>query len=151
MQVARSRIDRARRAPGFTLVELLVVLVVLAVIVAIVLPKFIQSSTRSKESALRNDLRQLREAINRFQNDTSRFPVQLNDLAELSAPPTCSTGSAVMPLDPSSWHGPYIGEVPDDPISGLPFAYSSNGAGAGRVTSSAVGRRALDGTPYTTW
>ncbi len=45
---------------GFTLVELLVVIVVLAVLAAIVLPKFMNSSTRSRESALKSDLKLLR-------------------------------------------------------------------------------------------
>jgi general secretion pathway protein G len=138
-------------APGFTLAELLVVLVILAILAAIVLPKLGQSSLRGKESTLRSDLRRLRDAIDRFENDTGGYPVQLTDLAENSAPPTCSTGSAVKPLDPSSWHGPYADDIPNDPISGAPFAYSSNGADAGKLASSAVGRRAIDGTFYTTW
>jgi general secretion pathway protein G len=141
----------AASSGGFTLVEVLVVVVVLAVVAAIVLPKFVQSGLRSKESALRSDLRQLRAAIDRFRVDTGYYPVQLTDLAATSAPATCSTGVAVRALNAADWQGPYLSEVPDDPISGLPFAYSSNGAAAGKVTSSAVGRTALDGTLYTTW
>ena len=71
---------------GFTLVELLVVVVVLAVLAAIVLPKFMDSSTRSKESALKTDLKLMRNAVNLFFTDTGAYPATLADLAATSAP-----------------------------------------------------------------
>lgn len=71
---------------GFTLVELLVVIVVLAVLAAIVLPKFMNSSRRSKESALRSDLKLIRNQVSLFQADTGTYPKALTDLTATTAP-----------------------------------------------------------------
>ncbi|MCX8052710.1 MAG: type II secretion system protein GspG [Armatimonadetes bacterium] len=146
-----STVERSGRRRGFTLVELLVVIVVLAVLAAIVLPKFMNSSTRSKEAALRSDLKLLRNAIALFQADTGLYPSTLEDLAATTAPQTGldRTGTDVA-INASDWHGPYLQEVPNDPISGNPFNYSTTAPNVGKVTSSATGT-ALDGTAYSSW
>jgi len=45
-----------RRAKGFTLIEMLAVLVILVTLAAIVIPRFINAGTRSREAALRQTL-----------------------------------------------------------------------------------------------
>lgn len=134
-----------RRRTGFTLVELLVVIVVLAVLAAIVLPKFMDSSARSKESSLRTDLKLLRNAISVFQADIGKYPYSLADLAETDPSKVKDKDGNVVKA--SDWHGPYIESVPKDPISNADFNYN---AATGKVTSSATGN-ALDGTAYSTW
>ncbi len=134
-----------RRRRGFTLVELLVVIVVLAVLAAIVLPKFMDSSTRSKESSLHTDLKLLRNAISVFQADIGKYPSALADLAETD--PTKVKDKDGTVVKAADWHGPYIEAVPKDPIGGADFTYT---AATGKVASSATGN-GLDGTAYTTW
>lgn len=136
---------RRRGRLGFTLVELLVVIVVLAVLAAIVLPKFMNSSKRSKESALRSDLKLLRNAVSLFQTDTGYYPANLADLAATSAPAKGldSTG-ALKDIAAADWHGPYVQEVPNDPVSNAAFTYGTAAPDVGKVTSSA-------GAPYDTW
>jgi len=146
--------DVVRKAKGrraFTLVELLVVIVVLAVLAAIVLPKFMDSSRRSKESALRSDLKLLRNAIALFHTDTGAYPKTLADLAATSAPAKGldASGSDVN-ITAGDWHGPYLQEVPNDPVSGSAFDYGTTAPNVGKVTSSATGN-GLDGTPYSSW
>lgn len=136
---------RKRNKLGFTLVELLVVIVVLAVLAAIVLPKFMNSSTRSKESALKSDLKLMRNAISLFQADTGKYPNGLVDLAETDKTKVKVSGGTVVVA--ADWHGPYLDAVMNDPIGGAAFTYDAT---TGKVTSSAAGN-ALDGTAYSTW
>jgi general secretion pathway protein G len=136
---------RRRNKLGFTLVELLVVIVVLAVLAAIVLPKFMNSSARSKESALKSDLKLMRNAISLFQADTGKYPFGLADLAETDKTKVkVADGSTVSATD---WHGPYIDSAITDPVSGAAFTYDK---ATGKVTSSASGN-GLDATAYSTW
>jgi general secretion pathway protein G len=145
------KIRRERERKGFTLVELLVVIVVLAVLAAIVLPKFMDSSKRSKESALKSDLKLLRNGVSLFQADCGCFPKTLDDLKATSAPAkgVDSSGNEV-DITATDWHGPYLQEIPKDPVSAAPFNYSTASGSVGQVTSSATGN-ALDGTAYSTW
>ncbi len=146
-----SKLMTKARRRGFTLVELLVVIVVLAVLAAIVLPKFMDSSKRSKESALRSDLKLLRNAIGLFYTDTGAYPKQLADLAATSAPAKgYDSSGAEVSINAADWHGPYLQEVPNDPISGTAFNYSTTPPNVGKVTSSASGN-GIDGTPYSSW
>ena len=137
-------IRRGRGSRGFTLVELLVVIVVLAVLAAIVLPKFIGAGQRSKESALKSDLKLLRNAVTMFYTDTGYYPTALDDLAATTAPAKgIDSAGAAQAITASEWHGPYVHDVPKDPINSASFTYGTTGADVGKVSSSAAG--------YTTW
>ena len=144
-------VERAKRKKGFTLVELLVVIVVLAVLAAIVLPKFMNSTKRSKETALKSDLKLVRNAISLFQADTDCFPKALTDLIAATAPPKgLDTAGADVVIIPADWHGPYLQEVPKDPLDGSDLVYTTTSPGVSKVASDATGN-GLDGTAYTTW
>ena len=71
-----------RDRSGFTLVELLVVMAIMATLLSIAAPRYIASLELAKESALRTNLRVLREAIDRHRSDTGRFPSSLDQLVE---------------------------------------------------------------------
>src|SRR5579862_8677483 len=128
------------RRSGFTLVELLIVIIVIAVLAAIAIPKFVNSSARSKEASLHADLKLVRNAVSVFQSDTGAFPAALTDLAVTTAPANGldSTG-AVLAIPPGNWHGPYVTALPSDPISTSALAYSATSGSVGQVTSSAAG------------
>lgn len=136
---------RKQHDRGFTLIEVLVVIVILAVLAAIVLPRFVDAGRRSKEAALRSNLKLLRNAIALFHADTSYYPNSLADLAETDVSKVKVAGGAA--VNAADWRGPYIESVPTDPVSGAAFNYS---ASTGTVTSSASGN-GLDGTAYSSW
>jgi general secretion pathway protein G len=139
------RTNRLSAIKGFTLVELLIVIIIIAVLAAIDIPKFADSSLRSKQAALKADLKLYRNAIELFKSDCGSYPATLNDLASTSAPANGldSTG-ATKAVTSSDWKGPYLQAVETDPISGNAFTYTTTSPGVGNVISSA-------GSPYSTW
>lgn len=135
--------QRLRR--GFTLVELLIVIIVIAVLAAIAIPKFANSSQRGKESALKADLKVLRNAVDLFKTDTGAYPGSIADLAATSAPANGKdSAGANKAINASDWRGPYLQSVPTDPISDAAYTYSTAAGTVGKVSSSA-------GAPYDTW
>lgn len=140
MSIALPRKNRA-----FSLVELLIVIIIIAVLAAVAIPRFANSTTRSKESALRANLKLFRNAVELFKADTGAYPAALADLAAAAAPANGldSTGASVAILA-ADWKGPYLNSLENDPISGAAFTYSTTSPTVGKVTSSA-------GAPYNGW
>jgi general secretion pathway protein G len=68
---------------GFTLLELLVVLAIISMLAALAAPSTFSAMTRSKESALKQDLYVMRKAIDDFYSDNNRYPEDLNELLTL--------------------------------------------------------------------
>lgn len=138
---------------AFTLVELLIVIIVIAILAAIAIPKFANSGTRSREAALKGNLKLLRNAVELFRNDTGAFPSALADLAATTAPANGKDSSGNnKTITASDFKGPYLQSVDSDPVSGSAYTYqSTSGANpVGTVKSSATGN-ASDGTAFSTW
>jgi len=90
-----------KAGPGFTLIELLVVLAIVALLLTLAVPRYFQSIDSSKETILIENLRIVRETIDKFYGDTGRYPESLEELVE-------KRYLRAMPIDPitesnSSW------------------------------------------------
>jgi len=150
-----SRVSRQRRGPrsGFTLIEVMVLLVIAAILALIIIPQILGATRRSKEAALRGDLRNFRTAIERFQADCGGYPPRLDDILAWSGSYiSASVDGAGHNLDLSSYRGPYLrtGDMlpPCDPITDRrDWRYSS---ATGEVHSSADAT-GTDGRPYSEW
>jgi prepilin-type N-terminal cleavage/methylation domain-containing protein len=59
---------------AFTLIELLVVISVLGVLVAVILPNLVGVRVRARDSALKNDLHQLKSSLRMYYNDFQVYP-----------------------------------------------------------------------------
>lgn len=139
------------RNKGFTLVEMLAVLVILVTLAAIVVPRFIDAGTRSRETALKATLSEVRNSVTIFRNDTGYYPASLNDLSATTAPQQGYNKQAQLKnIDPTDWKGPYLDKVPNDPVAKAAFKYYTTQAKMGQIESSATGK-ASDGTNYNTW
>ena len=71
-----------RRAAGFTLIEMLVVLAIVALLLTIAVPRYFGSLERSRETALRMNLKILRVTIDKFYADRGKYPDSLAELVE---------------------------------------------------------------------
>jgi prepilin-type N-terminal cleavage/methylation domain-containing protein len=126
----RLPLDRATRK-GFTLVEVLIVVVILGILAATVLPQFTSATEDAKESALKQNLQQIRSQIDlyRFQHNglvpaqdsVTELEFQKALLLTSKADGTHTDGALGPPLkvggDP---FGPYLlGQFPPNPFNGL--------------------------------
>jgi general secretion pathway protein G len=65
---------------GFTLIELLVVLAIISLLLTVALPRYFGSVDKSKEAALKENLRVLRIGIDKYYADRGEYPGALSDL-----------------------------------------------------------------------
>ena len=156
-----------REAQGFTLVELLVVIIIIGILAAVAIPQFGDASLDAKRSALNDDLRELRSAIDRYYLEHTgvypgvvrthkatgsgsaaahgdaeeAFVKQMTSYSD-AAGNTCDEKSAGFP------HGPYVkGSIPNNP---LPAATAEEDPGRVNVTKE-TGPLSADAKPATGW
>lgn len=65
---------------GFTLVELLIVMTLLVLLASITMPSYRNAVQRSREATLKEDLFRMREAIDQYYADKTKYPASLQDL-----------------------------------------------------------------------
>jgi general secretion pathway protein G len=118
---------------GFTLIELLVVLAIVAVLAAVVVPRYFSAVPRAEEAVLAENLRTLREAIDKYYVDRGLYPSDLSDLVERRYLRT-------VPIDPITRHSDWKTIPPEDPKKGTVFDVHSAALGTAR-----------DGRPYSQW
>jgi len=124
---------------GFTLIELLVVASILVVLAGIGLVQYKNAVTRSRESVLKTDLFNLRDAIDQYYADKAQYPGTLDEIV--------SAG--------------YMRRVPDDPftmsnstwqtVASEPDAANPTAAPGVYDVKSGSDATALDGTKYSDW
>ena len=72
--------SRARRARGFTLVELMVVIAIIITILSISIPMYTRAIIRTKEVVLLNNLQAIRKVIDQYTYDKEAPPQTLDEL-----------------------------------------------------------------------
>jgi prepilin-type N-terminal cleavage/methylation domain-containing protein len=143
-----------RRRRGFTLIEMLIVIMVVAILAMLVIPRAMGATRRAKEAQLRGNLKQLRDAIERFEASTGAYPPQLDDIvAANGAAISGDTDGQGGTVDRKAYDGPYAVKGAGFPILPDPFTAASdwvydNTTGAVHSNSTLT---ASDGTAYSTW
>lgn len=124
------------RTRGFTLIELMVVMAIIAVLLTVALPRYFAHVDRSKEVVLKENLMQMRDAIDKFYADKGAYPA---DLPELVA----QRYLRALPVDPvTDSEQTWIIVAPPATLQARGGVYDvrSGAPGAGR-----------DGRPYADW
>lgn len=137
----RQELDRrphARGDRGFTLLELMVVASIIVILAAMAVGRYDRTVVKAHEVVLKQDLRDMRKAIQDYTLDKEAAPNSLDDLV------------------PN-----YIREVPMDPMTGQKDWNSSNcdtllspdqvAGGICDLNSSSQKISPFDGTPYSSW
>ncbi len=119
-----------RRDGGFTLVELIIVVLIIAILAAIVAPRFSGAANIAGSSALLQDLRYIRQQIQVYRaqhhgvspgypgGDPDATPTEADFVAQMTNP-TASDGTVGSSSSQTFRFGPYMAEVPINPINGL--------------------------------
>lgn len=118
MKLSRLLLARARRAAGFTLIELMVVLVIIGVLAALIVPNVLDRTDDARATAARTDVHNIMQALKLYKLDNQRFPTAEQGLQALIARPTA-------PPLPGNWR-PYLEKLPNDPW-GRPYQYLNPG------------------------
>lgn len=119
---------------GFTLIELLVVMSIIATLLTLAMPRYFHSLGKSKEAVLRENLHQVRDAIDKFYGDHDQYPQELNELVSQK----------------------YLRSMPEDPLTESTNTWvivvhsNSDMTGVYDIKSGAAGSGS-NGVPYKEW
>ena len=130
---------RLASARGFTLIELLVVIALITILATMGIVQYRNSIQSAREATLKTDLFRMRDAIDQYYADKTKYPASLDTLV--------SEG--------------YLRKIPEDPITKSADTWQTENAepdpanpstepGINNVKSGAQGT-GLDGTPYSDW
>lgn len=158
MKVDRSQIAAGagpNRSRGFTLIELMIVMAVMGILITIAAPNLKQSIVRAREAVLKENLFQMREAIDQYYADNGKYPEVLTDL--LNAQSKTRSYLRSIPKDPFTNADDWITVAPEGGAEGGTGGSSDEDSGdtleEGGVfdVHSASPLVALDGSTYNSW
>lgn len=110
----------ARRARGFTLIEVMVVVAIIGILAALIVPKIMSRPDEARVVAAKQDIGSVMQALKLYRLDNGRYPSQDQGLAALVTKPTTE------PV-PNNWKsGGYLDKLPNDPW-GNPYQYLNPG------------------------
>ena len=126
-------------ARGFSLIELLIVITLIVILAAIGMPLYKNAVQRTQEATLKENLFRMRDAIDQYYADKTKYPQSLQDLVS-------EKYLREVPKDPITDSVETWVEVPAEPDPNSPSAEP----GVYDVKSGAEGT-AMDGTTYADW
>jgi len=149
---------RARAEPGFTLIELIIATTIVVILSTMALPLARLTITREKERMLRNDLWEMRDAIDRYKDAADRGGFQTK-VDSQNYPPDLET--LVKGVDVQGKKVRFLRKIPIDPMTGTtewglrsmqddPDSDSWGGQSVFDVYTKSQGT-GLDGTKYKDW
>ena len=122
---------------GFTLLELMIVITIIVILAAVALPRFQAVIQHAREATLKDDLFQMRKALDQYAADKGKLPQSLDDLAS-------SHYLREVPVDPMTDQKDWNAVSGDDPAS------VEGGQGVIDVHSSST-EQSSEGQAYSEW
>ena len=157
-----ARAKPLRNHSGFTLLELMISCAILLLLATVALPLERATIIRNREAMLHYDLRQMRDAIDRYKDAADKNLIQVEAGTE-GYPPDLQTLVTGVKLSggKADRHVRFLREIPVDPMTGKtdwglrsvqddPDTTSWGGQDVFDVYSMSSGT-ALDGTKYSSW
>jgi general secretion pathway protein G len=119
-------VNRMRPLPlsdrGFTLIEMMVVITLIGLLLTLAVPRYFASIDRGKRTVQQQNLQTIRDAIDKFYGDRSRFPESLDELVATrylrSMPVDPVTGKSDWIVVPPPEHSAPV--VPDSAMTAQP-------------------------------
>ena len=156
----RNRAKTRTASAGFTLVEMIAAMTIMLLLTTIALPVASIVVRREKEQELREDLRTMRNAIDRYKDFADRGMIP-TDMDTYGYPPTLETLVKGVPLKGSKDRYKFLRNIPVDPMTGNtdwgmrsmqddPDSQSWGGQDVFDVFSKSTGV-GLNGIPYADW
>ena len=128
-----------RKSNGFTLIELMIVIMIILILISMAAGRYERSVQRARETALRTDLKTMRDAIDNFTMDKQAAPQSLDDLVN-------EKYLRDIPLDPMTRTKDWTPEYGDTILTP-----QQNGTGLTNVHSASPDISPFEGTAYNTW
>jgi len=132
------RKNRIPKSRGFTLIELLIVISIILILVGIAAGSYQRTIVRSRETVLKQDLVEMRKAIDNFTMDKQAAPQSLDDLVP--------DYLRILPEDPITHAKDW---VPD--VESVVLSPDQAGTGITNVHSASDKISPFEGTAYNTW
>ena len=113
----RNRVKTKPADRGFTLVELIAAMTIMLLLTMVALPVASIVVRRQKETELKEDLRTMRNAIDRYKDfaDSGMIPTEMDTFGY---PPTLETLVKGVPLKGSKDKYKFLRKIPVDPMTG---------------------------------
>lgn len=161
MNRTRNRLRRQNPEAGMTLLELIIACSILIILASAALPVARYSIIRGKEAELRRDLREMKDAIDRYKDAADKNQIRV-EVGSEGYPPDLETLVKGVNLGANADHKiRFLRKIPVDPMTGQadwglravqddPDSTSWGGKNVFDVYSKSQAT-ALDGTKYSDW
>ena len=161
MKRVRSKSRQRNSEAGMTLIELIIACAILVVLASAALPVARYSIVRAKENELHADLREMRDAIDRYKDNADKNLIRV-EVGSEGYPPDLETLVKGVQIGASADKKiRFLRKIPVDPITGkaewglraVQDDYDSNSWGGKNVFDvySKSQATAIDGTKYSDW
>ena len=122
------------RQSGFSLLELMIAMFIMIILLSVAVPTYQRSVRHARETVLRENLWQMRRAIDQYTADKGRLPQSIDEIVEAKY-------LHEKPVDPIQYAAEWDEIMGEDPLS------AEGEQGLVNVKSLAEGEDS-DGTPY---